>query len=58
MMQPWFVASETWADHAMARLLDTQFDILALQEVWTPESRDRILALPGLCKVYPHHRSW
>jgi endonuclease/exonuclease/phosphatase family metal-dependent hydrolase len=52
MEQPWFTA---WYANAEKRLLNNDLDVLALQEVWTAEARNRILAIPGLKRKFPHH---
>jgi len=48
MLQPWFLWADDVYDHIPKR-----FDVLALQEVWTTEARDAILAHVG--NHYPYH---
>ncbi len=51
MLQPWL----PYEERVLKVIATTQFDVLALEEVWTEEARDRILALPAVQAKYPYH---
>lgn len=50
MLQPWL----PYEDRVIAELARTNLDLLVLQEVWTPEARDRILARVGARYPYTY----
>lgn len=51
MLQPWF----PYEPDVIATIADTNFDVLALQEVWTEAAKDRIVSNPPVKAAYPYY---
>lgn len=51
MLQPWF----PYEADVIRTVAGTDFDVLALQEVWTVGAKDRIVSDPAVSAKYPYH---